>query len=127
VNELDPRVAEGTFGELLVILRLLEHHVQASFTLKDSGNDLLAASPTTIKSIQVKSTTSDRWQKLPGARKKYHVLALVKLVGRSSHLDLDKCKIYLLTKDEVGGRSSIAEAELEDFALERRIDPLFAS
>src|SRR5256885_8409314 len=104
MNPLDPKVEEGTSGELLVILRLMEYHVQACFTLKDSGNDLIAIKDDSKKAIQVKSSIKGKW-KAPEPNKKYDILALVSLVGGDeTHLSLDASKIYLLSKSEVGDK-----------------------
>jgi len=118
MNALSPAVEEGTFGELLVILRLLEYHVQASFTLKDSGNDLIAIKGNSMKAIQVKSSIIEQW-KAPEENKKYDILALVSLKGGDeTHLFLDESTIYLLSKAEVGDRKSFSDAEwLKQFSL----------
>ena len=118
-------VEQGTFGELLVILRLLEHQIQASFTLKDSGNDLLAVKGDVFKAIQVKSSVRGIFDHLPPISKKYHLLALVSLRGEQMHLDLNRSKIYLLTKEEIDGHSSISENQLEGRLLEDRVNDFF--
>lgn len=129
MNPLDPKVEEGTSGELLVILRLLEYHVQACFTLKDSGNDLIAIKGEIKKTIQVKSSIRGKWD-APEENKKYDILALVFLVGADeTHLFLDESKIFLLSNKEVGVRKSYSETEeLKQFLLaQTRIEKLFSS
>ena len=61
MNELDSNTNTGTFGELLVQLRLFQHGVQAAPPLKDSGNDLIAVKERVFRAIQVKTTNQDRF------------------------------------------------------------------
>jgi hypothetical protein len=72
MNPLSPTVEEGTFGELLVILRLLEYHVQAFFPLKDSGNDFIAIKDNRMRAKQVKSSIIEKWE-APDENKKYEI------------------------------------------------------
>ena len=126
-NDLSSWVKKGTYGELLVILRLLEHDVQATYTLKDSGNDLIAAKGYSIKTIQVKTTSKKRWGHLPGRNKKYHILALVKLRGEGMHVSLDQSAVYLLDRDHADGKKSISESTLGGYKLEDRVEELFGT
>jgi hypothetical protein len=78
MNPLDENLTKGTFGELLVQIRLLQYGVQAAPPIKDSGNDLIAIRGKVFCAIQVKTRTSypikvDRLPKL------FHVLAIVVL------------------------------------------------
>lgn len=104
----------------------MEHGVQASFPLRDSGNDLIAVRGEVLRAIQVKSTKGEKWDDLPPPGKEYHILPLVHLVGHDTHLELDKCGIFLLEKKEVGGRGSISLGALGDESLlENRTHLLF--
>lgn len=128
MNPLSPTVEEGTFGELLVILRLLQYHVQAFFPLKDSGNDLIAIKDSRMKAIQVKSSIIEQWA-APEEGKKYDILALVSLKGGDeTNLFLDQSTIYLLSKKEVGDKKSFSSIGwLEQFLLnDNRIKELFS-
>lgn len=128
MNPLSPTVEEGTFGELLVILRLLEYHIQAFFPLKDSGNDLIAIKDKNMRAIQVKSSIVEKWE-APEENKKYDILALVSLEGGDeTHLFLDQSKIYLLSKKEVSDKKSFSSKKmLERFTLnDNRIKKLFS-
>ena len=126
MNPLKPRLAEGTVGELLVVLRLLEYDVQASFTLKDTGNDLIAIKGHSKKTIQVKTSIKNNWG-FPLPHKMYDILALVSLVGEGSCIFLDKSKIYLLSTEEVGVKTYFSENMINDFLLnENRVNKLFA-
>ncbi len=49
MNKITDNLKLGTFGELLVQLRLLEFDVQAAPPLKDSGNDLIAIRGTAMR------------------------------------------------------------------------------
>ena len=100
MNPISEQLNIGTIGELLVQLRLLQFEVQAAAPLKDTGNDLIAIRGNTFRAIQVKSTRNGRFNKnsLPD---KYHILAVVHLVGENDKIFLDKSKIFLIPKDEV--------------------------
>ena len=102
MNELEPETIIGTFGELLVQLRLFQYGVQAAPPLKDSGNDLIAVRGHVFKAVQVKTTTQNRvsFHKLPDH---YHLLALVALLGKISisEASLDETRIFLLSREDV--------------------------
>jgi hypothetical protein len=102
-NPISPEIRTGTIGELLVQLRLLQFHVQAAPPLKDSGNDLIACYGEVIKTIQVKTTTTSNQNPptKPNIRKKYNILAIVRLSGYDETILLDKSKIYLIPKREL--------------------------
>jgi len=111
MNLLDENTQKGTVGEVLVLLRLLIYNVQACFTLKDSGNDLIAILGNSKKAIQVKT---DTWT-VPSSDKKYDILALVKL---DAGLSLDNSKVYLLSKDEADqNKRDIRNKSLPDIYL----------
>lgn len=126
-NPLDKKLEVGSVGELLVIIRLLQHGVQASFTLKDTGNDLIGVRGTSMRTIQVKTSFNGQW-KAPGSGKTYGVLALVSLKRSDPReLALDRSKIYVLSRPEVGDRKSFNnEEKLVGFLLsQERVHALF--
>jgi len=125
-NPLGKEVEEGSVGELLVIIRLLQYKVQASFTLKDSGNDLIAVKGTSMHTMQVRTSVVSRW-KAPESGKIYGILALVSLKGFDETVELDKSRIYLLSRSEVGHKRSFnGEELLEEFLLtDQRVNALF--
>ncbi len=59
MNSLPHLIGQGSFGELLVQIRLLQHGVQAAPPIKDSGNDLIAIRRTVFKAVQVKTTVQE--------------------------------------------------------------------
>ena len=99
MNPISKKIKIGTIGEILVQLRLLQYDVQSAPALKDSGNDLIAVKGDIFKAIQVKTTEKDKFilQNL----NKYHILALVKLIGENDSIYLDQSKIFLLKESEV--------------------------
>ncbi len=125
-NPLSKELEEGSVGELLVIIRLLEYKVQASFTLKDTGNDLIGAKGTSLQTIQIKTSVISQWR-APEPDKTYGTLALVSLKGSNQRVDLDKSKIFLLSRSEVGDKKSFnGEESLAKFSLsEERVNALF--
>ncbi len=125
-NPLDENLKTGTIGELLVVMRLLQYGVQASFTLKDSGNDLIAAKGLSLRTIQVKTSVNDQWP-APEERKLYDILALVSLQGEDENVALDKSHVYLLSRSEVGVKRSFSSTErLQEFLLSKaRVDVCF--
>ena len=118
MNKITDRVKLGTFGELLVQLRLLEHDVQAAQPLKDSGNDLIAIRGNAMRAIQVKATKiEDDGYRVRGALpERYHALAIVKLEGGEGTLYLDQSQVYLIGKNDVGN-GHFSEEDLERYAL----------
>jgi hypothetical protein len=127
MNKITDRVKLGTFGELLVQLRLLEFDVQAAQPLKDSGNDLIAIRGDAMRAIQVKATKieEDGYRVRGELPERYHALAIVKFEGGEGTLYLDQSRVFLIVKEEVGpGRFS--EEELERHALSAEVvDRLF--
>lgn len=100
-NPITKKLETGTFGELLVQLRLLEYGVQATPPIKDSGNDLIAIKGRVVKFIQVKTSK----HRIPTGRKfpkVWDIACLVKLKidSMSNRLLLDKSKIIIFEKDK---------------------------
>lgn len=125
MNPLSENITKGTFGELLVQLRLLQYGVQAAPPIKDSGNDLIAIRGEVFKAIQIKTRTelSKRINDLPDL---YHILAVVLLDqnGSGTDLSLDRCYIFLFSKDEVEDCDSLPYNE-HFLISQQRIDKLF--
>lgn len=124
MNEISKKVSIGTIGELLVQLRLLQYGVQAEGPLKDSGNDLIAVKGHEFRAIQVKTTQKGvfSWKRLP---RKYHILALVHLVGDDRNIQLDSSRICLLRTAEVTKRRYVVD-ELDRYEMtEHLIQGLF--
>lgn len=96
-NPISLELTTGTYGELLVQIRLLQHGVQAAPPLKDSGNDLIALKGEVIRTVQVKTTTNDvpPW---PEDKKLYHLLAVVLLRGEGNEVQLDASEVFLIPK-----------------------------
>jgi hypothetical protein len=127
MNKITDRVQLGTFGELLVQLRLLEFDVQAAQPLKDSGNDLIAIRGEAMRAIQVKATKieEDGYRVRDNLPERYHALAIVKFEGGEGTLYLDQSRVFLIGKDEVRNGRWSAE-ELERHALSAEVvDRLF--
>lgn len=113
MNPLPTHLSNGTFGELLVQIRLFQHHVQAAPPIKDSGNDLIAIRDEFYRPIQVKTTVNFpvkfNKKELPAH---YHVLAIVVIPCDSifdlSQIPLDACRIFLLQRKRTLPRARIA-------------------
>lgn len=99
MNPISEEIKIGTIGEILVQLRLLQFIIQAAPALKDSGNDLIAVKGEVFKAIQVKTTTKEKFN-LKDLHK-YHILALVKLIGENDSIYLDESRILLMQESEV--------------------------
>jgi len=125
-NPLTEKLEEGSVGELLVIIRLLQYGVQASFTLKDSGNDLIGVKGRSMRTIQVRTSVKGKW-KAPKTTKTYGILALVSLKASEQRVELDQSEIYLLSRSEVGDKKSFSDEEsLVKFSLSKnRVNALF--
>jgi len=100
-NPISKELKIGTIGELLVQIRLLQLGIQASAPLKDSGNDLVALKGFFVQTIQVKTTSVGDLPSWPDHDKQYHLLAVVKLSGFDTTLELDQTEIYLLPKESL--------------------------
>jgi len=125
MNPIRAETKIGTIGEILVQLRLLQYDIQAAPALKDSGNDLIAVKGDVFKAVQVKTTTKDNFTFKDLSKKKYHILALVKLICENDSIYFDRSKIFLLQKSEVKKKSYNIE-ELLDRELNReRINHMF--
>jgi len=119
VNRLPDDFQKGTLGEIFVQLKLLEYGVQAAPPIKDSGNDLIAIKEYVFKAIQVKTTVKDKFKfSMNDLPSRYHLLALVKLIGGDNKVDWNNSKIYLLPKDKVT-KGYYTEKELRDYCLSR--------
>jgi hypothetical protein len=120
MNPIDDSLLTGTYGELLVQLRLLQCGVQAAPPLKDSGNDLIAVKGPTFRAVQVetKGPDTDRFD-LRGLPELYHLLALVALEGERLEIDLNSTKIFLITSEQVkaGGWATLSAAKAEKWGL----------
>jgi hypothetical protein len=124
MNPITPQLTQGTVGELLVQLRLLQFDVQAAPPLKDSGNDLIAIRGQALRAIQVKSTAGNTYpvSDLPDF---YHLLAVVHLVGENSNLMLDRSRVFLIPKDRIGEAPRQIEQLGEFIICESLIDEMF--
>lgn len=116
----------GTIGELLTQIRLLEYQIEPSIPLIDSGNDIIAIKEDIVKYIQVKTRSYDKQKWRFRNLRKYDILVLIKL--HENPEELDKAKIYFLSKNEVAGRGSIRFDRIEDRYLlsQDRINQLFS-
>jgi hypothetical protein len=117
-NPISKELKIGTIGELLVQLRLLQYNIQASQPIKDSGNDLIAIKGKIFKSIQVKTILDGtRFDIRDLDRKIYDLLALVVLCGFDNNIELDRSKIFILTKENIGNLKSFSAKNLTSVNL----------
>jgi hypothetical protein len=124
MNNLYATTKQGTVGELLVQLRLLEHEVQAAPPIKDSGNDLIAIRGREFRAVQVKTTTTGTIEK-PGQEVLYHLLAIVHLqVGQNGRYTTDGAKIYLFGSEEVPALKGRVSDHPEHLMTQGLIDQL---
>jgi len=100
MNPLYATTKQGTIGELIVQLRLLEYDVQAAAPIKDSGNDLIAIRCDVFRAIQVRSSTRGRIVK-PKKRVSYDILAVVKLLKKDGRFIIKEAEIFFFSKDDV--------------------------
>jgi len=124
MNRISDRMRIGTYGELLVQLRLLEHQVQAASPIKDSGNDLIAIRGEVFRAIQVKTTTREEYSKrnLPEL---FHILAVVQLMDDEDTVYLDQSSVFLIPKERVVEVSTRID-NLDEFRMTREhVDSLF--
>ncbi|MEA5114507.1 MAG: hypothetical protein VB050_10820 [Geobacteraceae bacterium] len=124
-NPIDEKMKIGTIGELLVQLRLLQYNIQAAPPIKDSGNDLVALKGRQIRLIQVKTTATDTFPKLPGKMKIYDLLAIVDLRGYDRTLRLDETRIFLIRKEDLSKINKRLES-LEAYAIDKVADKYFS-
>ena len=127
MNPITIPIKIGTIGELLVTLRLLQYGVQAAPPIKDSGNDLIAVRYKAFRAIQVKTTTTNRFNNLEDLpHRLYHYVAFVHLVIKGEGFDLENSRIFLVEdyKIEQGSYKIEHFADLE--LNQERIDELFA-
>jgi hypothetical protein len=100
-NPISRELKIGAIGELLVQIRLMQLGIQTSTPLKDSGNDLVGLKGFCFQTIQVKTTSVGNLPPWPTADNQYHLLAVVKLSGFDTTLELDKTEIFLLPKNSL--------------------------
>lgn len=124
-NPIDEKMKIGTIGELLVQLRLLQYNIQAAPPIKDSGNDLVALKGRQIRLIQVKTTATDTFPKLPGKMKIYDLLAIVDLRGYDRTLRLDETRIFLIRKEDLS-KINKRLGSLEAYAIDKVADKYFS-
>jgi hypothetical protein len=132
MNELPKPLLQGTFGELIVQIRLFQAGVQAAPPIKDSGNDLIAIRKDTFKAVQVRTSAtfpaSARRAEFP---ERFHILALV-VLGDVKYRDLDyfdvkldTCRVFLLRREEAT-REDWTQEQLLPFEFSRdRVQELF--
>lgn len=123
-NPIDEKMRIGTIGELLVQLRLLQHEIQAAPPIKDSGNDLVALKGRKIRLIQVKTTATDAFPKLPGRKKIFDLLAIVDLRGHDRILELDHTRIFLIPKNDLPKINRRLNS-LEAYEMDKVVDEYF--
>ena len=124
MNPLSEQLITGIAGELLVQLRLLQYGVQAAPPLADSGNYLIAVRGESFRTIQVKTTASDRPFDIPHERR-YHILALVRLHGEGEELYLDNSEVYLIDRARIE-RGAFNQNILEMYRISQTlVDSLF--
>lgn len=125
MNKISKEINIGTVGELLVILRLLQYGVQAAPPLKDSGNDLIAVKGDEFRAIQIKTSTTGKFdlRNLPNL---YHIVALVYLVVQEDDsFELEQSRIFLLEIGQIC-QTSYAMSRLKGYAIDQNlIDTLF--
>jgi hypothetical protein len=128
VNELPETLLTGTFGELLVQMRLLQCGVQAVPPHKDTGNDLLATKLRVLHPMQVKTSGSEpfKFDRAKIMDRDWDILALV-LIGEAEadawdkiYVALDTCRVFLLERDQVTkGYFTLEEIEAFEWSYER--------
>jgi hypothetical protein len=123
MNPLYATTKQGTIGELIVQLRLLEHDVQAAAPIKDSGNDLIAIKGAVFRAIQVRCSVSGKISK-PKNKISYHILAVVKLPKENGRFVTSKAVVYLFSRAEVDDISGNV-SKYPDHLLEDRIADFF--
>lgn len=124
MNPLYATTKEGTIGELLVQLHLLQYNVQSAPPIKDSGNDLIAICGKVFRAVQVRTTTVEAIDK-PGNTVLYHVLAIVQLPSINGRFIVNSAQIYLFSQDEVKGLSGKVSCYHDNLLSEDLIHRLF--
>lgn len=125
MNPLYATTKQGTIGELLVQLRLLEHDVQAAAPIKDSGNDLIAIRGRVFRAVQVRSTVVEAIDK-PSDTVLYDILAVVQLPLRDGRYSTTGAKIYLFARDEVATLTGKVSRYQSHLLSQDLIDRLFS-
>ncbi len=125
MNPLHPKMVTGTFGELLVQLRLLQYGVQAAPPLKDTGNDLIAVKGPVLKAIQVKTTIGQVRPEHLKLRRAFHVLAVVIIKGENQELHLNQSDIFIFDRSDILARRYDL-SNLEQYRLcQQIVDKIF--
>ncbi len=128
-NPISDKLRTGTIGELLTQVLLLQFDVQAAPPLRDSGNDLIALKGSVGRTIQVKTSFTN---KIGISKKKmersFALLALVQLSGEGNQLHLGETRVYLMTKSEWGRRRSWSFSNMRPYELSaERVQALFSN
>jgi hypothetical protein len=100
LNHITEKQGIGSFGELLVQIRLLQCGVQAARPFIDTGNDLIAVNGNEFRAVSVRTTARESYKK-PDASRRFHVLAVVHLVDSETEVFLDQSELFLIPKEEV--------------------------
>ena len=128
MNKISQQTCVGTVGELLVQIRLLSYGIQASATLKDSGNDLIAIKGHEFRAIQVRTTTSRKDPvRIKRCKGEFHILALVLLAASDNPnvISLDESRIFLIPK--ASAKTYFRTQKLGEFELNAaRVSSLWA-
>lgn len=96
-------------------MRLLEHEIQAAPPIKDSGNDLIAVRGNVFRTIQVKTVKGKKYSKAD-LSERYHILAVVQLIGDEESVYLDKSPIFLIPQEKVH-HAPASVSRLEKFRM----------
>lgn len=124
MNPMADKYITGTIGELLVQIRLLEYLVQAAPPLRDTGNDLIALRNRCVKSISVRTTRVDTYNR-PDEGRIYDLLAVVALKPKDCHALLDQTVIFLLPAAEAAKRPNTLKALVGYELTEKLVYELF--
>jgi hypothetical protein len=121
MNKVTDDIMTGTLGELLVQIRLLQFGIQAAPPIKDSGNDLIAVNGEVFRAISVRTTTElDGKYNRPPVGRRFHVLAVVHLIGQERHVYLDESPIYLVP-GELAYKVPVHCKNLEEFLMKPKL------
>jgi hypothetical protein len=123
-NPLYATTKQGTLGELIVQLRLLEHDVQAAPPIKDSGNDLIAIRGQSFRTVQVRTTSRGIISK-PRATVDYHILAVVSLPKVHGIYSTRDAEVFLFRRQQVAQLSRRIADHPQSILSQALIDELF--
>jgi hypothetical protein len=125
MNPLYATTRQGTIGELIVQLHLLEHNIQAAAPIKDSGNDLIAIRGRVLRAIQVRSTVNYTICK-PKRGVLYDILAVVRFPRANGRILIREAQIYLFHSSRVeAGLPGTLKRYPENLLSQTLIDQLF--